>query len=283
MPNVLPFRLVLRLSLALLTGCVGPEIPRASSALQDGIHWQDELAVVRTGTPGARRLLFLHGTPGSWEAFSAYLEDPQLSARFDMYAIDRPGFGATRLPLMPDLERQARALRPWCEAHGPFIIVGHSLGSSLALALAVAAPGCVDAILSIAGSVAARYERPRWFNRMAEWPVVRGLIPGALQRANREVLALGGSLDALEPAFAQLRVPIVLMQGAKDGLVDPRSARDLIDRLPADAPVRLHWLPEHGHFVLWEDPSLIRQALITLAEELATPRTAAEEHPPASP
>ncbi len=269
-------RIALCFSLTLPAACAGPDIPPASPGLQAAVTWQDELAVVRTGTPGARKLLFLHGTPGSWEAFSVYLDDPQLARRFDMYAIDRPGFGATRLPLIPALDAQARALRPWCEKQGPFLVLGHSLGSSLALALAVEAPACVEAILSVAGSVAARYEQPRWFNRLAEWPGLRALVPETLRRANREVLALADSLAALEPAVAQLQLPIVLMQGARDGLVDPRSARDLIQRLPADALVRLDWLEEQGHFVLWDEPGLIRDALLRLADQLAGREQAAD-------
>ena len=56
---------------------------------QDGfpIHY------VQTGNDSLPTLIFIHGTPGSWNAFEMYLRDSLLRAHYRMISIDRPGFG----------------------------------------------------------------------------------------------------------------------------------------------------------------------------------------------
>ena len=49
--------------------------------------------VVAAGDPALPPVLFIHGSPGSWEAWQDYLADPELSSRAHLLAIDRPGFG----------------------------------------------------------------------------------------------------------------------------------------------------------------------------------------------
>ncbi|NOX52717.1 MAG: hypothetical protein GXP16_19605 [Gammaproteobacteria bacterium] len=36
---------------------------------------------------------FIHGTPGSWQGYQAYLRNPRLQSTAHMIAIDRLGFG----------------------------------------------------------------------------------------------------------------------------------------------------------------------------------------------
>src|SRR5665213_2489809 len=52
-----------------------------------GLHY------VSVGTDTMRTIVFVHGSPGSWDAFSPYLQDSTLRTRFRMISIDRPGFG----------------------------------------------------------------------------------------------------------------------------------------------------------------------------------------------
>ena len=47
----------------------------------------------QTGKEDLPTLVFVHGTPGSWNAFSDYMIDKELLRAFRMVSIDRPGFG----------------------------------------------------------------------------------------------------------------------------------------------------------------------------------------------
>src|SRR5437763_10015153 len=51
------------------------------------------LHYVSTGTDTLPLLIFIHGSPGSWEVFKDYLRDSDLLRQYNMISIDRTGFG----------------------------------------------------------------------------------------------------------------------------------------------------------------------------------------------
>src|SRR6476620_10811132 len=48
---------------------------------------------IETGKKDATTLFFVHGSPGSWDAYKDYLKDSLLLSKYRMIAIDRIGFG----------------------------------------------------------------------------------------------------------------------------------------------------------------------------------------------
>ena len=48
-----------------------------------------------SGDPNKPGIIFIHGTPGGWQAFQGYLADPQLQQDFFMVSVDRPGWGGS--------------------------------------------------------------------------------------------------------------------------------------------------------------------------------------------
>jgi pimeloyl-ACP methyl ester carboxylesterase len=48
-----------------------------------------------SGKRGSRPLVFVHGSPGSWEGWAHYLVDPDLQKKYHVIAVDRPGYGGT--------------------------------------------------------------------------------------------------------------------------------------------------------------------------------------------
>lgn len=50
-------------------------------------------------------------------------------------------------------------------------VAGHSYGGALALQVGVAYPNQVAAVLSIAGTIAAPFQKPKWYNRILDSPL----------------------------------------------------------------------------------------------------------------
>jgi len=105
------------------------------------------------GAPGAPALLLVHGLAGQLAHYTYAVTD-RLAGRWRMVAVDRPGNGhSTRDPDTPaDLKTQADALAALIdelELERP-LIVGHSLGGALALALALHHPQRVGGLALIA-------------------------------------------------------------------------------------------------------------------------------------
>ena len=216
---------------------------------------------------GPARIVFLHGTPGDWKAWSHYLADPELQKRATLVAVDRPGFGASDpgrvAPLMAD---QARLLAPLLAGAGaPTALVGHSLGGPIAAELAMRYPQQVRAAVLVAPSIDPNTEQPRWYNEAMTLWLVRALTPKEFAWSNDEIMVLVDELEKQTPRWAGLRMPVTVVQGAKDELVDPKTA-DYAERVLPKPNGKVVVVPDQGHFVLWKRPDLVTREIIDVLD-----------------
>ncbi len=210
-------------------------------------------------------LLFVHGSPGDWLSWAEFFKSPELEGYASRVAMDRPGFaGSGGAALEPDLRRQAAMLTQLIPPNQKAIVVGHSLGGPLAAWMAIDAPERVCGVVSIAGSLSSAYEAPRWYNQVADLKIASWAIPDDMLQSNREIMPLQTELQKLEQALSQLKTPLIVMQGGKDSLVDPRTADEFEQRAPKPW-VQVQRLPQEGHFVLWEKPALVIEAIRSLS------------------
>lgn len=109
------------------------------------IHW--------TETGGSPPVVLIHGLAAQLQNFGYALEG-KLASDYRVIAVDRPGSGYSRwAPGQPrSLAAQARAIAGLLKAEGvgPAIVVGHSLGGAVALALALNHPERVRALALLA-------------------------------------------------------------------------------------------------------------------------------------
>ncbi len=223
-------------------------------------HSSDALA----STLATPLLLFVHGSPGDWNAWTHYLAAPELKAFRRIIAVDRPGFGGSEAGhVLLDLRAQARLLAELIPHGERAIVVGHSLGGALAAWMAIDSPEKVSAALSIAGSLAASFETPRWYNAVASWRVVQTIMPRPMVWANQEILGLARQLRRLHSEWPRLRVPFAIVQGGRDRLVDPRTP-SFIESIASPAFVNVIRFPDENHFVLWQKPELIIREILAL-------------------
>jgi uncharacterized protein len=206
-------------------------------------------------------VLFVHGSPGDWKAWSYYLKTPELAGFAKRIAIDRPGFGASgKGVVVTDLQQQAKLIAGLIPPGQKAIVVGHSLGGPLAVWMAINSPDKVCGVVSIAGSLSSRYEEPRWYNLMADSALLGWAVPLEMRWSNQEMMSLARELGKLEAAVGQLRIPVTLVQGGKDSLVDPKTV-DEFEKVAPNAWLKIKALPNETHFVLWEKPQIIVDAI----------------------
>jgi pimeloyl-ACP methyl ester carboxylesterase len=103
----------------------------------------------RPARPAAHELVLLHGQPGSpadWQPVTA-----RLPAQLHAIAVDRPGYGSSRLPA-GGFAANARVVFDDLDARGitRAVLVGHSYGGGVALAAAALAPRRVEAVILLA-------------------------------------------------------------------------------------------------------------------------------------
>ncbi|GAC1634740.1 MAG: hypothetical protein NVS9B10_30890 [Nevskia sp.] len=223
---------------------------------------------------GPARIVFLHGTPGDWQAWAKYLADPELRQRATLVAVDRPGFGASDPGrIAPALSEQARLLEPLLKsASGPAVVVGHSLGGPIGAQLAMDYPDEVRAAVLVAPSIDPNTEQPRWYNTLMTFVPVQWLAPKIFVWSNQEIMPLVSELEQQTARWKDLKMPVTVVQGAKDELVDPRTAEYAEKVLPKPNG-KVVVVPDQGHFVLWNRPDLVIREILDVLDRTSPART----------
>jgi pimeloyl-ACP methyl ester carboxylesterase len=223
---------------------------------------------------GKLLIVFLHGTPGSWYNWVQYMADENLSAKTHLIAVDRPGFGKSAAKgVVFSLKKQAEYLRPIFERNSSrqgILLVGHSLGATVAVRMAMQYPEQLCGMVLVAPSLDPDLEKPRWYNKIAAFPLVRWVVPNKLQLANQDVMVLEEELTKMLPLWHTIKIPVTIIQGDKDGLVLPANA-DFAERMLKNKRPKIIRVKDSGHFILWKKPDIIRDAIIGLIDQNCKP------------
>ncbi|TKT90330.1 alpha/beta fold hydrolase [Dyadobacter frigoris] len=210
-------------------------------------------------------VVFVHGSPGSWTAFIDFFKDSALYNHAHLVSVDRLGFGKSGLGKMEaSMQKQAKAIADVIKAAAPnssAILVGHSLGGPVIARVAMDYPGQVRSLIIVAGSIDPDLEKKEWFRPIIGSFPIRYLLPVDLDVSNREIRPLKGELIQMLPLWANIRLPVIVIQGEVDDLVPPGNA-DFAKRMLINAPVKVEMIPEMNHFIPWRRPDFIRDAVL---------------------
>jgi pimeloyl-ACP methyl ester carboxylesterase len=248
-------------------------------------------------------LVLIHGLGHTWRGWKPML--PMLEERFEVLAVDLPGFGySPQLPAGEESspERLADAVESamdeagWDTAH----LAGNSLGGWISLDLARRGRAETVTAISPAGLASGREARlgagilraERWLARNARPPEVlyrsrlgRTLVAGpAFARPWRidpedliEQTGLFADAPGFEPTLAAtfgaqvrgldaIRCPVLVLWGTRDVILLPRQGRRC-ERLTPGAELR--YLKGLGHVPMSDDPELLARAIIDFAARTA--------------
>jgi pimeloyl-ACP methyl ester carboxylesterase len=227
------------------------------------------------GTKGAPKVLFVHGSPGSWKAFARFLDDPALAGRAFLISVDRPGYGGSGPGTPePSLAAQAQALSAALELDDPaqpVILVGHSYGGPVVVKMAARGDRRIRGVVIVAGSVDPAQEHKKWIQFFADLRVVRWFVPRDLDVCNREIEGLKEELTDMLPDWARIGAHVTVLQGLQDSLVPPANAQ-FIEHMLAGKDLEVRRIPDQNHFIPWTRPDLIRDAIIEDLDALGKPR-----------
>lgn len=226
------------------------------------------LHYAQTGADSLPTLVFIHGTPGSWNAFADYLGDKDLLQKYRLISIDRPGFGYSDFGKAENLQRQSELISPLLhklDNGQPMYLIGHSLGGPMIILLAADSPNFFDALVLISGSVDPAVEKPeKWRPLLFNTPL-NLLVPGAFRPSNMELWYLKNDLVKLEEAYAKIDCPVYFIHGDKDTWVPPGNVSYAKKKLVHAKTIEEHMLPGGNHFIPWTKYKEIKNVLLRLA------------------
>ncbi len=225
------------------------------------------MSYLEVGDNALPLVVFVHGSPGSLSAFIDFMSDTALLARAQLITLDRPGFGASNFGYAePSLQKQAALLKPILEKHKvqrPIILVGHSLGGPLIARMAMDYPDLVDGLVMVAPSIDPELEPHEWFRAPLATPFLKWMLPRSIRASNDEIYKLKPELQGMLPMWPQIKARTIVIQGNKDSLVPPANA-DFAKKMMTGTEVRVVMVDDMDHFVPWNHPYLIRDAILEM-------------------
>ena len=250
--------------------------------LPDGIG----LAYVELGNPAGEPLLLLHGytdSSRSWSLVAPHLADRRLIIP------DQRGHGAADAPeccyTVSQFAADAQQLLDHLGIERADV-VGHSLGSMVAITLAAEHPDRVRSITLIGSTALVPVKRGDWLYEsaltvrapidpnsafMREWHPANQPTPVDAKFAAAvmdELLVIpphvwrGVMRELVDVPIgrhaADVKAPVLILSGGKDPLFPPEHHAALLKAFPG---AQAHVFPELGHNPNWEQPAAVAEAI----------------------
>jgi pimeloyl-ACP methyl ester carboxylesterase len=267
------------------------------------------LHYVDRGTGAA--LVLLHGNGSMVEDFQSSGLLDQAARKYRVLAFDRPGFGHSSRP-------RDRSWTPAAQADliaaalaeigiSSAMVLGHSWGNLVAVALALRHPRLVRSLILVSGyyfptartdvvvsapaaapvlgdvlsyTLSPLLSRLMWPGilrklfgpspvpgKFAQFPEEMVVRPWQLRAAASEVALLVPAARAFQNRYQELKMPVVIVTGADDRVVESSQSQKLHRQI---AHSTLRWIPRGGH--------MVHQ---TATAEVLSAIDLADQHPPA--
>ncbi len=251
-----------------------------------------------------RPVVLIHGNGTMAEDFVICGLVEQLAKTYRVVAIDRPGFGHTERPRhwVWTAAAQARLIGHVLAAlnvERP-VVVGHSWGTLVALALAIhegldlrglvllsgyyypgrradvalisalAVPGLGDAARALTPGAVGRALAPQVFRHVfkpqavparftARFPVALSLSATQARASAEDTASMNAAAALSQPHYAALRLPVAILSGDADAVVDPAEQSCRLHAEVAGSTLTL--LPGQGHMIHYSAKARILRAI----------------------
>lgn len=239
-----------------------------------------------------RPVVLIHGNGTMAEDFVICGLVDQLAKTYRVIAIDRPGFGYTERPRhwVWTAAAQARLIGhvlAGLNVERP-VVVGHSWGTIVSLALAVhegfdlrglvllsgyyypgrradvamiaplAVPGVGDAARALMPEAVGQMLAPKVFRHVfkpqavparftARFPVALSLSATQSRASAEDTASMNTAVALMQPRYAALRLPVAILSGDADAIVDPAEQSCRLHAELAGSTLTL--LPGQGHMI----------------------------------
>ena len=209
-------------------------------------------------------VVFIHGSPGSWNSFIDYFMIDSLTEWTDILAVDRPGYGKSGFGNpQTDLKIQSIQIQQVLDQfpHAVKILVGHSLGGPIAVRMAMDYPNKFKKLILVAPSIDPKFEIDGKLRTWFRTPILRIIMPKEFWVSNEEIIPARRELEKMNDLWSNVKAKVVVIQGTNDSLVPMENVHYVEEMLPKSL-VEIRLLEGVDHFIPWSHPEEIIRAIL---------------------
>lgn len=219
-------------------------------------------------------ILFVHGAPGSADAYYRYLKDDALLNQFLMVTVDRLGYGdSEKNRAEPSIIKQSESLEPIINKYTSkgkrVFLVGHSYGGPIVAKLAMDMSTDVKGIMLLAPAIDPENEKMFWFSKLGKTAPTSWITPKAMKVATVEKFAHVEALEAIADDWHMIHQPVIYMHGDND-MIAPYANLDFARRKLINADTSFITIKGENHFLPWKQYDLVKENLFKLAAKNAS-------------
>ncbi|QLE01196.1 alpha/beta hydrolase [Galbibacter sp. BG1] len=225
--------------------------------------YPENIRVIQTKNKAEHNILFVHGAPGSSNAFYSYLEDTTLLSTARLITYDRPGYGYSGFGnAMTSIVEQAEVLNDIIKSLNlnNVIVVGHSYGGPIAALAALSNPS-IKGLVMLSPAIDPKAEKYYWIGQFAEWEATKWLVPEALEIAQQEKSVHAKKLMEISTSWNDITIPTLIIHGRKDVLAPFENMR-YVENTFSNAQLDAIALPNANHFIPWTQKKIIIEELV---------------------
>ena len=219
-----------------------------------------------TNTP---LFLFVHGAPGSWEAFKSYLADKELQQIAQLIAVDRFGYGESDYGRpVTDIATHAAGINEVIKANpaNKVILIGHSYGGAVIAETAAKYPNVVDGLLLIAPVIDPDSEPVKWYAHLANLAFSKSLLPDYINVCTSEKMNHIQALKDIQSDWSRISVPVIHYHGITDVLAPYDGNVKFSRRYIDESLLTVITEEDEGHFILWDKKETVKKMLLSLLD-----------------
>ncbi|MEO5582827.1 MAG: alpha/beta hydrolase [Saprospiraceae bacterium] len=209
-------------------------------------------------------VLYIHGAPGSCDAFFTYMQDSALNEKYFQISVDRKGYGYSDYGhAETSIIKQAALLQNILDQYPgkKWIVVGHSFGCAIAAILSIHNKDLIKKIILFGAAADPQFERMVRWASISNTQLVRWISNNDIKVATDEKLSHQRELKIIEPYWKELDCKVVLVHGTKDKLVPFENIEYLQKRINPEKFTLIKREGE-GHVVIFMKPDVLKQLLL---------------------
>ena len=210
-------------------------------------------------------LLFVHGAPGSSNAYDKYLQDTSLTSKARLISIDRLGYGYSDYGnATTSLARQAKQLAFVAQQYphsSKIILIGHSFGGPIVCKALIDYPSLANAGIILAPAVDPKHEKILWVANFTKWKATRWLFSGALKVSSDEKFSHIEELEKMDKEWHKITKPVIHVHGTKDQIVPYPNLAYVERKLPDSLLTAISW-EDANHLIIWNRYEDIKKLIL---------------------